>query len=120
MDGSVEFYNSSGKMGEVTVDVDDGWFSAVGMETGGESYIVDVASGRVYDESLEQIGSIDGELTPVEGGVYSMDGDHLSYYRFDDSRRMWSVGVEPGDSTLVVPDDQGIVVKVDGDLTRFK
>ncbi|MEZ5093930.1 PQQ-binding-like beta-propeller repeat protein [Nocardioides sp.] len=123
-DGRARFFDRDGSRGTVSIDVDDYSFNAVGISSGAGDYIVDTSSGTVYDDQLEPVSRVPGTVYPVDGGLYSADGDDVGFYRFDESRRSWhlSVGSASGDEgdTYLIPVDGALLTVSGGTLTRYE
>jgi|GEM_PF-2993490 len=116
-DGSVVLYDRDGKRGELALRSDQSWFFPVGMNTAGGSFVLDWASGTVYDDQLAEVMQIDGDLALTGGGVYALDGNDLSYHRFDRSDPVWAMqlddepmSAQSGDGTVVVTWDGAVAL----------
>jgi hypothetical protein len=118
-DVSIVFYDHDGRRGELALRSDQSWFFPVGMTTAGGSFVLDWASGTVYDDQLAEVMQIDGDLALTGGGVYALDGDDLSYHRFDRSDPVWAMQVD-GEPTSAQSGDGTIVVTWDGAIALYR
>ena len=89
---AVTVYDRDGEVGALDVDPESGYFYAEPFEADGNTYVYDSASGRIFDEGLEEVGRYDGDGTLVDGGLYTLQDDgKLSYYELTASSPAWSI-----------------------------
>lgn len=115
--GSAVFYDSVGERGEVALPAEEPWFFPVGLDTADGSFLLDWGSGTVYDDEIRKVDQIDGDLTMTGGGVYALDGDTVSYHRFDQRDPVWTLAfgtapnaVTAGDRSLVLSWEDAIAL----------
>ncbi|MCB0906276.1 MAG: PQQ-binding-like beta-propeller repeat protein [Nocardioidaceae bacterium] len=93
-DRVVTVYDRSGRRGELAVNADNSsWFFPVGVTTAGTSWVLDWSSGTLYDDRLAEVDQIDGDVAITGGGAYALDGNELSYRRFDRRDPVWTLNV---------------------------
>lgn len=112
-DSDVTVYDREGEVGDLELDEGD-YFAGLPFEMDGTSYLLNYATGAVYDENLEELGQYDGDLTLVEGGLYTLARGELSFYEIGSSTPAWSI-----DTRSAASDDAGgavWVVALDGRL----
>lgn len=113
-------YDPAGEVGRL--DIDESYLGLTRLEVDGEEFAVSY-SGRVYDSELVPVVRYPGQLTPVEGGVYSADDRGLvSYYDVPDNSPAWSASIGAGGDSggYIVPLDGGIVVVADEGFTVYR
>lgn len=118
--GEITFYDADGERGDIDVDSEE-YFYARAFEFGGDSYILDDGSGRIYDDQLEELGRFDGYLTPADGGIYGVEDDELSFYEIDQNQAVWSIDIGSSDEGFsLVPVDDAVIVVSEGQVTRYE
>lgn len=122
-DGLIEFFDESGKRGEIAESVDDAWFLPVGMTVGDQPYFVDWATGNGYEgDELQRIGSYPGSLEPVLGGVYSLDGSMLAFYEFGETGPTWQITVDEADTedgASMIVGDRAVLIQSANGFARY-
>jgi outer membrane protein assembly factor BamB len=109
-DWSLTTYDRDGKRDTMSADDAGDGFAPFGIRTEGRSYLFDYAAQDVYDTGLERLAHYDGDLTLTGGGVYTLDRDDLSYYRFDRTKPVWTLGVPPNVESVTAGDHAVVLV----------
>ena len=120
-DGEVRFFDGDGEVDSLPVDVDDYGFSSSWFEVGGESYLFDSYSLKLYDEDFEVVGDYPGWVRPVDPGLYSSDSGDLEYYEVGESSPVWSVPVADDEEDLwFTAVDDGVLVVAGDRVVRYE
>ena len=120
-DGEAVFYDATGVVGRLSVDVDDYSLTPTGFTHGGAAYFLDANTNTVYDEKLQVVSNMpDGNPTPVAGGFYLDDDGDLSYYPLNDSSPKWNLVVGGSEDYVTVhPVDGGLIISDDDTIARY-
>lgn len=122
-ESTVTFYGADGNsVGSLVRDSDTGFYGYP-ITIDGVGYFYDNNEGELYNEKVDVVNSVDGELHPVEGGFYAMDdsgsGDAtLSYRKVDTSSALWEKTVDSGVS--IRPVSGGILAFIEDKVTLLR
>lgn len=115
--------DAAGDVGELETDEDTQVVSLERFEVDGDDYAIDFISGRVYDDELATVGTYDGLLTLVDGGLYAAtepEADlpgRFAFYELGADEATWTVDLA-GVEMLNVAAADGLVVVVADDEVR--
>jgi hypothetical protein len=115
---SVTVHDSDGERGSLDVG-DDGYVWMTQIEMGGDSYAYDGASGRVYDAELDTIGRYEGTVTFVDGGLYAVEEDEISYFELGASSPGWELTAPTADWTGLLAADGLLVLYAGDEVTAY-
>ena len=106
-----------GKVG--SIDSDSAFFWALPVLSGGDYYAYDFSDGVLYDEDLDQVGvKHEAPTALVDGGVYELDEEELTYYRWDETKPLVvAVGRLRGGGFIAAGDGRVYVLNGDELLT---
>ena len=122
MKSTITFFDADGLLDTSDLDLapHDFYFPIV-VRSGDEAFLLDNVSGLLLNEQLQHHASYDGDVTPVDGGVYVLAPDgELSFATYGSEHKEWTMLLPAKSLVQVEVADEALFVLSESRVTRYE
>lgn len=114
----VKLYDSKGERESESLGND--YFYGSLVNSGGKEYLLDYGSQTLFEDKLHDVGSVDGTITPVDSGFYSLDKGKLSFTEYGADEKSWDRRLGTPDEVQLAPANGAVLGYEQSTVTRYE